>query len=482
MSAAVARVRGAFGIGPRLGWLIAIALIALVPLSVAFAARSDRLQLLVVAAAGTLALLVSLRWPTMPLYAFAGLIPIESILLIGNLGTMSKFAGLLFMVAYGVPRLGRLTLSAMPLAAWGFMAWALLSLGWALDSDTAWGELSTLLQLFVIALLVADIVAHRPEVVRPLLWVYSISAAITGFLGILSFVGSGGAFGGRAVGLDNQDPAQFAVVLLPALVFSFFEILNGRLLMVSVPVALLTLGGVVVSGTRGAWLAVAIVVFVFMLPRLDAKKRISAVVLTGLLVLVTLQLPGVGEMVAQRTDTAVSSGGAGRSDIWTVAVKIYEEAPLLGVGFANFPVAYTADLVRASNVGTYSINNPQGRGSHSILIATITELGPVGFLLLVAFLMPLVLRRGWGPDALVVQACLASLMTSAMFLDVLSNRKQVWLIIGVAAGLAYLARARAAPDVEPVAVGADPVRVGTASRPAATPRWSDPRPEPGSSA
>ena len=489
MRDAVARVRLALGIGPRLGWLIAIGLVVLVPVAIALAARSERLPLLLIAAGGSLALVVSLRWPTIPLYAFAGLIPIEAVLLIGNLGTLSKFAGILFMVAYGAQRLGRLTLSAMPLAAWGYMGWALLSLGWALSADDAWGELSTLLQLFVIALLIADFVSVRPTIVRPLLWVYSISAAVTGLLGILSFVGAGGAFGGRAVGLDNQDPAQFAVVLLPALVFSFFEIINGRWLIVSVPVALVTMGGVVVSGTRGVWLAVAIVVILFILPKVDPARRVAAIGLAGLLLLVTLQLPGVGEMVAQRTETALTSGGAGRTDIWSVAVNIYDKAPVLGVGYANFPVAYTADVVRESDVGIYSVNNPQGRGSHSMLIGTITELGPIGLLLLFTFLGPLVVRRGWGPDAVVIQACLASLLTSAMFLDVLANRKQVWLIIGVAAGLTYLARIKArkkATDGAVAEVGANPsARPGAVRPPMAHPAvtfWADPRPESGSSA
>ncbi len=62
-------------------------------------------------------------------------------------------------------------------------------------------------------------------------------------------------------------------------------------------------------------------------------------------------------------------------------------------------------------------------------------------MLLATFLLPLVLRPGWGPEAATVQAALASLLTSALFLDILSNRKQVWLFIGFAAGLRYLARA-----------------------------------------
>ncbi len=38
-----------------------------------------------------------------------------------------------------------------------------------------------------------------------------------------------------------------------------------------------------------------------------------------------------------------------------------------------------------------------------------------------------------------VQAALASLLTLALFLDILANRKQVWLVIGLAAGLAAVA-------------------------------------------
>ena len=143
--------------------------------------------------------------------------------------------------------------------------------------------------------------------------------------------------------------------------------------------------------------------------------------------------------MAERTDNAISSGGAGRTDIWTVALKIYSSAPVAGVGFANFPVSYTAEVIRAAGVTSRS-GQVVGRGPHNLVVGTVVELGPIGLMLLALFLGPLVLRRGWGPDAAVVQAALASLLATALFLDILSNRKQVWLVIGIAAGLAYLAR------------------------------------------
>ncbi len=63
MRATVARLREELGIGSLLGWLIVIGMIVLVPLAVAFAARTDRLLLFAVASAFGLVLLVSVRWP-----------------------------------------------------------------------------------------------------------------------------------------------------------------------------------------------------------------------------------------------------------------------------------------------------------------------------------------------------------------------------------------------------------------------------------
>jgi hypothetical protein len=134
---------------------------------------------------------VGLRWPLVPLVIFAALIPIEQVVLIDGLGTISRFAGIMFAVTYGIPRLGRLALGSMPPAAWAFLAWAFVSLGWAIDPTTAWGELPTLLQLFLIAFLVADFVAQRPAIVRSVLWTYSLSAAATALIGVASFIGQG---------------------------------------------------------------------------------------------------------------------------------------------------------------------------------------------------------------------------------------------------------------------------------------------------
>ena len=109
-------------------------------------------------------------------------------------------------------------------------------------------------------------------------------------------------------------------------------------------------------------------------------------------------------------------------------------------------------------------------------------------MLLALFIIPLVARRGWGPDGLVVQAILASLMVDALFLDILGNRKQVWVAIGLAAGLAYLAkRAGQRGEVAPTDAATRPrtAAPATADAPPLPPngrRRTIPGPSPGSTA
>ena len=204
-------------------------------------------------------------------------------------------------------------------------------------------------------------------------------------------------------------------------------------------IALVTTIALIATGTRGAWVAVIVVVLLFMLPQLSPKRRIAMAGLALALGVVAYQVPGVAELIGERAGNALSTGGAGRTDIWSVAGTIYLSSPVLGVGHANFPVAFTPEMVWASDVASWTLL--QGAvGAHNLVILTIVELGPVGLLLLVAFLGPLVLRRGWGPEALTVQAALAALLIQALFVDMFANRKPVWLVIGFTVGLAYLAR------------------------------------------
>ena len=426
--------------GRRSAWSIAFLGLLGVLAVAALATRQGVLPIVLGAVVAAITALMGFRWPLVPLIVFAALIPIEEVLVIEGVGTLSRVAGLLFLMMYGAPRLGSLTLRAIPRAGWAYVAWATVSLGWAISPEVGWAKIVTLLQLFLIAFLVADFVAQRPAIVRPVLWAYSLSAAATALIGIQAYVSQGLA-ASRSGAIQGQDVAQFAAVLLPAFVFGLYEAITGTRRVLGGAITLLTTAGIVVSGTRGAWVACAAVLLLIVLPELTPRRRVASVAMIMIVGAIVYQLPGISGLVAERSVSAVSTGGAGRTDIWTVGLTIFTSAPLTGVGYANFPVALTPEAIRAAGLGLASLDRAGG-GSHSLLMATLGELGVIGLMLLGLFLGPLVLRRGWGPDAATVRAALASLLTAALFLDVLSNRKQVWLVIGLAAGLALLSRTK----------------------------------------
>ncbi len=419
------------------GTIVGLGIVALI---VAIATTTGRGVEAAVAAVAAVGVLASFRWPLLPMFAIAVFIPFEEAINIEGLGTLSRYAEILFIVVYGIPRLGRLSFLAVPGAGWGLVAWAAFSSGWAIDSSAAWAEITPLILQLAVAVLIANAVIQRPSVVRPLLWAYSVAASGTALLALANVAISGGLGGpgARVTGLANQDPALFAAILVPALLFGFYELLYGNLLIPSAAVVLLSTLGIVVSGTRSAWLGVVVVFAILVIPRLEGRRRIISLAVIVAVIAIVIQIPGVTEFISQRTDTAISTGGAGRTDIWAIGLAIFATAPWIGVGIGNFPVANTADLAREALLPFQSGQGLENFAPHNIYVGTLVELGIIGFILLVAFLLPLVLRRGWGREGAVVQASLASLLVIGIFLDVLI-RKEFWFFVGLASGLTYLA-------------------------------------------
>lgn len=438
--------------GDRLPVVVQVAALAFALAAACVAATLDARVTLGLAAGITL-LVLSIRWPLLALFVFVALVPIEDSLNIAGVGTLSRLVGIVFAGIYALPRLTKLVPGALPLAGWAYVAWAVLSAGWAIDPGSTAESVQTLIQMAVIGFLVADVVIHDPTTVRRILWVYSVSAAATAAIGIATYFGGGSAADARLAAIAGQNPAQFASLLLPAFLFGLYEVLNRRHIAASGLVAGVSMAGIVLSGTRSVWVAAAIVVFFLLLPRLGIRRAAVALGVVCVLGVLTFQIPGVAVLVADRSDTAVSTGGAGRTEIWTVGLKIVESAPIIGVGYANFHDAFTSTIIRLAHASPPLTTS----APHNLVLSSAAEVGVVGLVLLALFVVPLVGRRGWGPDALIVQAILASLLIDAMFIDIFGYRKQVWIVIGLASGLAYLADqvrrrevlgARAAPGAE----------------------------------
>ena len=416
----------------------------------------------VTAAVGLAGLAFAFKNPRLALCVYAATIPLETVQIEG-LATISRAAGAAFFIGYVLASRG-IRLEVIRASAWLFVGLAGLSLLWTVGQDATVSSLVTLLQLFVVAIMVADATSRRPAIVREVLWSYSAAASATAVLAIAAYATNRTSLiAGRAGAFAEQDVAQFAALIVPALVFLVAQVARGDRRVLAAIGATLCAFAILLSGTRSAWLAIAVALVFAVLPRLRPSQIASLAVLIGAIAVAAVQLPGVGDTIAGRIASAGATGGAGRLDIWAVGLTIFLEHPVVGVGYGAFPAAFTENAIRSAaipglDVAVLSI----GRGSHSILLGTAGELGLIGLLVL-AWLVRDLLRPAIPPWGSVVQAIVLAVLVQALFLDVV-GRKQVWLVFGLAFGLEYARRrlgsanqraepSEASPEAAPVPNG-----------------------------
>ena len=426
--------RGLLRVVPPALWVVAAMLI--LPLLVAAATYRGMLEPVALGVAGVAAIVFTLVNPRLMLYLYVGFIPLEYVLVLDEVGTATRAIGAVFFAGYFLHRFGQVHLRTIPFVGWAFLAWALASFTWAIDQTVASEQLLTLVQLFAMAVVVADFAAEEPDVVRPVLVVYSV-ATVASALVAVGVAALGGGIGADRIGaFDTQDVAQFSALLVPAFLFLLVELFEWRRPLLAVSGLMIVAAGMILSGTRSAWVAAAIGAAIIILPRIG-RRALIPLVLLGLAGVALFTMEDLQTLVVERLSTALSSGGTGRIDIWSVGLNIFSSNPLIGVGFGNFPVAFTPEVIRDTNVPGLEITvlDP-GAGSHSIIIGTHTELGVIGFALLASFLWAAVASRGVGSAWSVVHASLVALLVQALFLDIL-NRKHVWLILALVLGLIW---------------------------------------------
>jgi O-antigen ligase len=189
-----------------------------------------------------------------------------------------------------------------------------------------------------------------------------------------------GRFGNDLLGPDNE-----AVALLIPLVICVSRSVTSSTRMKRSGfsfLALLLLGGILMTGSRGGLVALAAsaLALAFAMPR-TARRRLLAYGGAGLLVasLVWLYHP-VG--IANRT-TATATTSSGRTDIWRVGLAACPRYCAFGSGWETFPDVYAATQASVPGakvlVGTGGSYQP-----HNVWLLVAIELGLPGLLLLAA--------------------------------------------------------------------------------------------------
>jgi O-antigen ligase len=297
----------------------------------------------------------------------------------------------LFLNQTGARRVNRLR---GPLGyAMGFIfLWAAVGAPFALYPGHA---VRTLLDEFfrtgIIVVVIAAAVRNMVDV-RRLMMVYAIGAIAFSLL-----AGGGGfrAFGGG--GYDPNDGALFVVSGIPLVLYFIVQSRNLVTKLLFTVGLLACASAVVMSGSRGGFLALVAVVgfslFGFKGVRAWVRVAVIATLMAGIGYSATGDFWERMESITDPDDYNRHSPG-GRVEVWKRGVGYMAANPVLGVGINNFTVAEGQHPSIAASI-------EQGRGrkysaAHSIWVQMGADLGVLGLVALVLMFW-FAIRLLWSP-------------------------------------------------------------------------------------
>jgi O-antigen ligase len=339
-----------------------------------------------------------------------------------------------------------------------FITWSLASMLWAEDPISARFETGRLAQNVLFFFIVFTAISRRQH----LLWVlgaYLGGAVLTAVVG-LAGASSSEQFSPYAdtsrLSGGISDPNELAAILIPAIVIAAF-----LLAVTSSPLWRWVLGSIVVvtslalflTQSRGGLLSLAVVVLVT--PFLAGPVRLRALV-----VILAVAAIGIGyyalvappQALGHVTKFSVGSG-TGREDLWRVAIQMFKNHPLNGVGTGNFQVVEPRYALQNINLPRVDLVVDTPKVAHNTYLHVLTELGVVGFAAFAGMLLgalglawraiQTLARRGELRMEILGRGVLIGTigMLAAYVFITAQYEKQLWLLLGICAALSTLARA-----------------------------------------
>jgi O-antigen ligase len=360
-------------------------------------------------------------------------VPIENMLVLPGVGTVSRVVGLLACVCAGIVlflsgRMRRLTAFHTLLAL--YLLWNVVSLVWSIDPEFSRLRLSTLLQLAVLVWLMWEF-TERPEHQRRLMQAYVLGASIAAVGTLMAF------YAGREVtymrfAAAGFDPNDLCVILSLGIPLAWYLAVTERWKWLCVGYCTylpLALFAAVLTASRGGLLAcvVACAFVALMVPRLSPGVKLTAVFLLVATagILVTQIPPSSLERLASVGREIASGSMSERRDIWQSGLQVFWRHSLLGVGVGGFS---------ASN---YKLNPhvPTGVVAHNSFLSIMVELGIIGLILFVlAIVAAGKMIRTYPPMAYVLWLVMLLTWAVGAFSLTFEHRKPTWVIFGLLAG------------------------------------------------
>lgn len=323
-----------------------------------------------------------LFWPVaMALGCFALLIPFENASAISGVArrfsvtTAMGIVAALVLVVVGLA--GRRFCRPPKSVFWWalFTAWGALTILWASDPQAAVRDFPAALSLVVLYMVTVSLRIEKQE----LKWIFvltilggCVAAAIGSYQYYHGMVWEGDTSRGSLVmGAQVADPNMFAATLL--LPFSlavgyFLTVNNWMSKIMTAGLGATLVFGILLTMSRGAFLSVLTIALVYLY-RFHWRRK-----MLGLAALLFLPLLIAPHSFFTRLQDAISSGGAGRLDVWRAGLMSLKTYGIWGAGFDNFSSVYSNVAGYATHFMGYS------RDSHNTYLEIGVDLGILGLL------------------------------------------------------------------------------------------------------
>ena len=318
-------------------------------------------------------------------------IPFESILA-ANGKTLSRYLAILcagaIIIDFLAKKINKIELNQNIKAGFIYFSWAFLSLIWTSDFDISIKYFWLIFKFFIFYIGIFNAIKYLNyidiNIIKLLIIASTVIAAATAInLYSNNFTYLNSVRASIIRGDSAADPNHFAASLLLGLSLIFNMVLSGKK-KVTFPVTIgfflliiVILMAIVLSGSRaGLFGAGLIMLGSLIFNRENIGRKVYGLILLFLLGGIILYFTrGLSQELLKRYDLSViiSSGGAGRTDIWRSGLDSWRSRPILGYGIGMF------SEIHLLNIGIWKV-------AHNIYLETIVDLGLIGLFLFLFFL------------------------------------------------------------------------------------------------
>jgi O-antigen ligase len=268
--------------------------------------------------------------------------------------------------------------------ALAFLIWAILSLAWAREPGASERAVKELVYAALALTLCLGAIVERRHV-RWVMMAFVLGAALSVLWGAAKGGLSVRSGGGEVANVDGRfqggagDPNYLAAILVPAIMLAgglaVWRSATRRTLL-ALATAIIAIG-LAATQSRGGLIGAAVCACVALFIWRGRRALILGLIGLALLALVSFFVanPAAWARIQE------SNQGSGRVDIWTVAWRVVDDNPIVGVGIAQFPQVSPHYTLQPGALRFVNLIVEKHIVVHNLYLQLWVETGIIGLLL-----------------------------------------------------------------------------------------------------